>query len=101
MAEDFGIQGRGAYYDHTGAIRDVVQNHLFQIISNLAMEPPVRNDIESIRDEKVKVLKATYSLQAQDVLRGQLRGYRDENGVSRDSTVETFAVLRIEVDSWR
>ena len=101
MAEDFGIQGRGAFYDQTGAIRDVVQNHLFQIISNLAMEPPVRTDSESIRDEKVKVLKAISSIRAEDVIRGQFRGYRDENGVSRDSTVETFAALRIEIDSWR
>ena len=101
MAEDFGIQGRGAFYDQTGAIRDVVQNHLFQIISNLAMEPPVRTDSESIRDEKVKVLKAIPSIRAEDVIRGQFRGYRDENGVSPDSTVETFAALRIEIDSWR
>jgi glucose-6-phosphate 1-dehydrogenase len=101
MAENFGIQGRGAFYDQTGAIRDVVQNHLFQIVSNIAMEPPVRNDSESIRDEKVKVLKAIPSIQAKDVVRGQFRDYRDENGVSHDSAVETFAALRIEIDSWR
>ena len=101
MAEDFGVQGRGAFYDQTGTIRDVVQNHLFQIVSNLAMEPPVRTDSESIRDEKVKVLKAIPSIRAKDVIRGQFRGYRDEKGVSPNSTVETFAALRLEIDSWR
>jgi glucose-6-phosphate 1-dehydrogenase len=101
MAEDFGVQGRGAFYDQTGAIRDVIQNHLFQIVSNLAMEPPVRTDGESIRDEKVKVLKAIPAIQPADVIRGQFRGYRSEKGVSPDSTVETFAALRLEIDSWR
>jgi glucose-6-phosphate 1-dehydrogenase len=101
MAEDFGIQGRGAFYDHTGAIRDVVQNHLFQLLCNLAMEPPVRTDSESIRDEKVKVLKAIPPLEANNLVRGQFRGYRQEQGVAPDSNVETFAALRLEVDSWR
>jgi glucose-6-phosphate 1-dehydrogenase len=101
MAEDFGVQGRGAFYDETGAIRDVVQNHLFQVLSNLAMEPPVRTDSESIRDEKVKVLKAIPPLEASNVVRGQFRGYRNEEGVAPDSQVETFAALRLEVDSWR
>jgi glucose-6-phosphate 1-dehydrogenase len=101
MAEDFGIEGRGAFYDQTGAIRDVIQNHLFQILSNLAMEPPVRNDSESIRDEKVKVLKAVPPIGADHVLRGQFRGYRQEKGVAPDSKVETFAALELEVDSWR
>jgi glucose-6-phosphate 1-dehydrogenase len=101
MAEDFGIQGRGAFYDQTGAIRDVVQNHLFQILANLAMEPPVRNDSESIRDEKVKVLKAMPPLDVKNVIRGQFRGYRTEKGVMPDSTVETFAALRLEINSWR
>jgi len=101
MAEDFGIQGRGAFYDQTGAVRDVVQNHLFQVLSNLAMEPPVRTDSESIRDEKVKVLKAIPALSANDVVRGQFRGYRSENGVAADSTVETFVALRLQIDSWR
>ena len=78
MAEDFGVQGRGAFYDETGAIRDVIQNHLFQVLANLAMEPPVRTDSESIRDEKVKVLKAMPPLQAQHLVRGQFRGYRRE-----------------------
>lgn len=101
MAEEFGVRGRGAFYDQTGAIRDVVQNHLFQILTNLAMEPPVRADSESIRDEKVKVLKAIPALVDKDVVRGQFRGYRAEKGVASDSTVETFAALRLEVNSWR
>jgi glucose-6-phosphate 1-dehydrogenase len=101
MAEDFGVQGRGAFYDETGAIRDVVQNHLFQVLSNLAMEPPVRTDSESIRDEKVKVLKAIPNLTVDDVVRGQFRGYRSEKGAAADSKVETFVALRLWVDSWR
>ena len=101
MAEDFGVQGRGAFYDQTGAIRDVIQNHLFQVLSNLAMEPPVGTDSETIRDEKVKVLKAIQSLDANNLVRGQFRGYRKEGGVGRDSNVETFAALRLEIDSWR
>jgi glucose-6-phosphate 1-dehydrogenase len=101
MAEDFGIQGRGAFYDETGAVRDVVQNHLLQVLSNLTMEPPVRTDSEAIRDEKVKVLKAMPALTAENIVRGQFRGYRSEKGVASDSTVETFAVLRLEIDSWR
>jgi glucose-6-phosphate 1-dehydrogenase len=101
MAEDFGVQGRGAFYDQTGAVRDVIQNHLFQVLSNLAMEPPVRTDSESIRDEKVKVLKAIPALTAEDAVRGQFRGYRSEKGVAPGSTVETFAALRLEIDSWR
>jgi glucose-6-phosphate 1-dehydrogenase len=101
MAENFGIQGRGVFYDQTGAIRDVVQNHLFQILTNLAMEPPVRTDSESIRDEKIKVLKAIPPLDPNNLGRGQFRGYRSEKGVARDSKVETFAALRLQVDSWR
>src|SRR6266700_4591787 len=76
MAEDFGVQGRGGFYDQTGAIRDVIQNHLFQVLANLAMEPPPRTDSESIRDEKVKVLKAIATLDESTLVRGQLRGYR-------------------------
>ncbi|MBL8799360.1 MAG: glucose-6-phosphate dehydrogenase, partial [Planctomycetia bacterium] len=101
MAEDFGIQGRGAFYDATGTIRDVIQNHLFQVLANLAMEPPVRTDSESLRDEKVKVLKAIPPLEPGNLVRGQFRGYRDEPGVAKDSQVETFAALRLEIDSWR
>ena len=101
MAEDFGVQGRGAFYDGIGTIRDVIQNHLFQVLANLAMEPPPRTDSESIRDEKVKVLKAIPPLKAEDLLRGQFRGYRNEKGVAADSQIETFAALRLEIDSWR
>jgi len=101
MAEDFGVQGRGAFYDKTGAIRDVIQNHLFQVLTNLAMEPPVRPDSESIRDEKVKVLKAMPPLEPKNVIRGQFRGYLNESGVAPASKVETFAALRLEIDSWR
>ena len=95
------MQGRGAFYDQTGTIRDVIQNHLFQVLCNLAMEPPVRTDSESIRDEKVKVLKAIPPLEASNLVRGQFRGYRQEKGVAPDSKVETFAALQLEIDSWR
>ena len=101
MAESFGVQGRGAFYDQTGAIRDVVQNHLFQVLTNLAMEPPVRTDSESIRDEKVKVLQAIAPLREKNLIRGQFRGYRREPGVARDSQVETFAALQLNIESWR
>lgn len=101
MAENFGVQGRGAFYEETGAVRDVIQNHLFQILANLAMEPPVRADSESIRDDKVKVLKAIPELEAQNLVRGQFRGYLSEKGVAPNSQVETFAALKLEIDSWR
>jgi glucose-6-phosphate 1-dehydrogenase len=101
MAEDFGIQGRGGFYDATGAVRDVVQNHLFQVMTNLAMEPPVRTDSESMRDEKVKVLKAIPAIEPGNLVRGQFRGYKSEPGVAPGSTVETFAALRLDVNSWR
>jgi glucose-6-phosphate 1-dehydrogenase len=101
MAEDFGVEGRGSFYDQTGTIRDVMQNHLFQILCNLTMEPPVRLDSETIRDEKVKVLKAIPPLEAGNLVRGQFRGYRQEPGVRSDSKVETFGALRLEIDSWR
>ena len=101
MAEEFGIQGRGAFYDQTGTIRDVVQNHLFQVLSNLAMEPPVRLDSESVRDEKVKVLRAIPPIEEKNLVRGQFRGYCNENGVAKDSKTETFATLKLEVNSWR
>lgn len=102
MAEDFGVQGRGAFYEEAGAIRDVLQNHLMQVLANLAMEPPPgTTDAESVRDEKVKVLKAIRPLQEKDLVRGQLRGYRDEKGVAPDSKVETFAAARLFINSWR
>ncbi len=101
MAEDFGVQGRGGFYDQTGAIRDVVQNHLFQVLSNLAMEAPVSLDSDSVRDEKVKVLKAIPPIDETNLVRGQFHGYRDENGVAKDSQTETFAVVKLEINSWR
>jgi glucose-6-phosphate 1-dehydrogenase len=101
MAENFGVQGRGAFYDETGAIRDVIQNHLFQVMANLAMEPPPRTDSESLRDEKVKVLKAIAPLEPKNVVRGQFKGYKKEKGVAPDSQVETFAAVQLEIDSWR
>ena len=97
MAESFGVQGRGGFYDATGAIRDVVQNHLFQLLANVAMEPPVRSDSESIRNEKIKVLEAMETLAPADVVRGQFAGYLSERGVSAGSTTETFAALRIAI----
>ncbi len=101
MAEDFGVQGRGAFYDRTGAIRDVVQNHLFQLLTNLAMEPPVRTDSKSIRDEKAKVLKAIMPLEETSLVRGQFEGYLSQGGIEQGSTTETFAAMRLEIDSWR
>src|SRR5215475_9104777 len=101
MAEDFGVQGRGAFYEQVGTVRDVIQNHLFQVLANLAMEPPIRPDSESVRDEKAKVLKAISPLDPKNLVRGQFRGYRQEPGVAPDSKVETFAALKLEVDSWR
>lgn len=101
MAEDFGVQGRGAFYEQVGTVRDVVQNHLFQVLANLAMEPPIRTDSESIRDEKVKVLKAMSPLDPKNFVRGQFKGYRSESGVAPDSKVETYAALKLHIDSWR
>lgn len=101
MAEAFGVRGRGAFYDATGAVRDVVQNHLFQLLCHLAMEPPARIDSESIRDEKVKVLRALRTLDAADLVRGQVDDYRTEPGVAAGSTTETFAALRLWIDNWR
>jgi glucose-6-phosphate 1-dehydrogenase len=101
MAEDFGVQGRGAFYDQTGTIRDVVQNHLFQVLCNLCMEPPVRSDSETIRDKKAEVLKAIPPLETKDLVRGRFAGYLEEPGVKPTSNTETFAALRLEVDSWR
>jgi glucose-6-phosphate 1-dehydrogenase len=101
MAENFGVQGRGKFYDATGTVRDVVQNHLFQVLCNLAMEPPVRTDSESLRDEKVKVLRSIRTLDPSDVLRGQFRGYLQEPGVAPGSKTETFAEVRLSLDSWR
>ena len=101
MAENFGVEGRGGFYDSVGAIRDVVQNHLLQVVAYLAMEPPVGADAEHLRNEKVKVLTAMKQLDCDCLVRGQYIGYRDEDGVKPDSTVETFAAMSLEIDSWR
>jgi len=101
MSEDFGIQGRGVFYDQNGAIRDVIENHVFQLMCNLAMECPARRDSESIRDEKVKVLKAIPAIEPCNLLRGQFVGYLDEKGVAPNSTTETYAALKLEIKSWR
>jgi len=101
MAEDFGVQGRGAFYDCTGAIRDVVQNHLLQLLSNIAMEPPPGISVETVRDERVQVLRGIRPLQSKDVVRGQFKGYRSEAGVKTDSQVETYVALRLYINSWR
>jgi glucose-6-phosphate 1-dehydrogenase len=101
MAESFGIGSRGRFYEEAGAIRDVVQNHLLQVVTLVAMEPPVGVDAEALRDERVKVLKAMEPVDPSYVVRGQYRGYRQEQGVAPDSDVETFAALRLSIESWR
>jgi glucose-6-phosphate 1-dehydrogenase len=101
MAEDFGVAGRGRFYEEAGAIRDVVQNHLLQVMALLAMEAPIGGDVDALRDEKVKVLRGTRPLDAANVVRGQFRGYRQEEGVAANSCVETFVALRLEIRSWR
>jgi len=101
MAENFGVQGRGRFYEESGAIRDVIQNHMLQVVAILAMEPPLSTYTESIRDEQVKVFRAIRPLSPEDLVRGQFRGYRQEEGVASDSTVETFAAVRLHIDSWR
>jgi glucose-6-phosphate 1-dehydrogenase len=101
MAEKFGVEGRGSLYEELGAVRDVVQNHLLQVLSILAMEPPVGTGAEALRDEKTKVLRAIRHPERRDIVRGQYRGYRDEPGVDARSDAETYAALRLEIDSWR
>ncbi len=101
MAEDFGVGTRGRFYEEVGAIRDVVQNHLLQIVGLLAMECPVSSDSKYLRDEKIKVFDAIRPISANELVRGQYRGYRDETGVAPDSKVETYAALRLHIDSWR
>jgi glucose-6-phosphate 1-dehydrogenase len=101
MAESFGVQGRGRFYEEAGAIRDVMQNHLLQVVGFLAMEPPATTYREAIRDELVKVFRQVRPLAPADLVRGQFQGYRDEAGVAPDSQVETFAALRLDIDSWR
>ncbi len=101
MAEDFGIKGRGWFYEEAGAIRDVLQNHLLQILAMLTIDPPGSDAPDGIRDEKIKILRAIRTLKAEDVVRGQFKGYRDEEGVAKDSRVETYVAARFEIDSWR
>ncbi len=101
MAESFGVQDRGSFYDATGALRDVVQNHMLQVLANLTMEPPSGEDHEAVRDQKAALLKAVRPLDAASVVRGQYRGYRAVKGVRPDSTVETYIAVRLFVDSWR
>jgi glucose-6-phosphate 1-dehydrogenase len=101
MAESFGVEGRGAFYEEVGALRDVVQNHLLQVTALLAMEPPVGADADALRDEKVKVFRAMRSVDPAQMVRGQYDDYRDEAGVPDDSDVETFVALRLAIDSWR
>jgi glucose-6-phosphate 1-dehydrogenase len=101
LAESFGVQGRGRFYEEVGAIRDVVQNHMFQVLALLAMDAPVTRDAETMRDEKVRLFKAIRPLTPADIVRGQFRGYRDNDGVAGDSQVETFAALRLHVETWR
>src|SRR5262245_625841 len=101
MAEQFGVAGRGRFYEEAGAIRDVVQNHLLQITALLAMDPPLGGDQEAVRDAKAQILKAMRPIQPTNVVRGQFLGYRNENGVAPDSRVETFVALKLFIDSWR
>jgi glucose-6-phosphate 1-dehydrogenase len=101
MAESFGVQGRGTYYDAVGALRDVVQNHLLQVVALLAMEPPAGSGPDPLRDEKVKVFRTMRPLASTDLVRGQYVGYREEAGVAPDSDVETYAAARLFIDSWR
>ena len=101
MAESFGVEGRGRFYEEVGAIRDVVQNHMLQVVGFLAMEPPAGGDDEALHNEQVKVFRSIRPLTPDRVVRGQFRGYRDEDGVAPGSNVETFAALAVEIDSWR
>jgi glucose-6-phosphate 1-dehydrogenase len=101
VAEDIGIEGRGRFYERTGALRDMVQTHLLQVLTFLAMEPPASFEPERLRDEKVKVLRAMRPVRPEQVVRGQYRGYRDEKDVPPDSEVETYVALRAEIDNWR
>jgi glucose-6-phosphate 1-dehydrogenase len=101
MAENFGVKGRGSFYETAGCLRDVIQNHLFQIVALLAMEPPAGRDFGAVHDEKAKVFRAMRPLKSGDLVRGQYAGYRKEPGVAKNSDVETFCALRLFIDSWR
>ncbi len=101
LAEDFGVEGRGAFYETAGCLRDVVENHLFQVVALLAMEPPTSRDFGAVQSEKADVFRAMRPLAPDDLVRGQFVGYRNEPGVAEDSDVETFCALRLFIDSWR
>ena len=101
MAEDFGVKGRGAFYETAGCLRDVIQNHLFQVVALLAMEPPSGRDFGSVHSEKARVFSAMRPLRSGDLVRGQYTGYRKEPGVAKNSDVETFCAMRLLIDSWR
>ena len=101
MAEEFGVEGRGRFYEEVGALRDVVQNHMLQVVAMLALEPPVGYSAGALRDEKVKVFRSIRTLTGKSLVRGQYQGYRNEDGVAKDSTVETFAAMQVHLDSWR
>ncbi|HEY4444593.1 MAG TPA: glucose-6-phosphate dehydrogenase [Steroidobacteraceae bacterium] len=101
MAEEFGVQGRGAFYEEVGAIRDVVQNHLLQVIALLAMDPPTGHEPEAMQAEKLRLFRAMRPLDPKEVVRGQFKSYRDEPGVAKDSQIETFAALQLHIDTWR
>jgi glucose-6-phosphate 1-dehydrogenase len=101
MAEDFGVEGRGGFYDEAGAIRDVVQNHMMQVAALLAMDPPAADDEESLRDAKVRLFRSMVPLRPEDLVRGRYRGFTDEPGVKEGSTTETFAAMHLRIDSWR
>ncbi|HEX2791646.1 MAG TPA: glucose-6-phosphate dehydrogenase [Steroidobacteraceae bacterium] len=101
MAEDFDVRGRGKFYEEAGAIRDVIQNHLLQVLSSVIMDAPLHNAASAMRDEKSRVLRAIRPLDANSVVRGQYRGYRSEAGVADNSQVETYAAVKLYVDSWR
>jgi len=101
LSEDFGVKGRGAFYESAGCLRDVIENHLFQIVALLAMEPPAERDFGAVHREKAKVLRAMRPLKRDDLVRGQYAGYRKEPGVAKNSDVETFCAMRLSIDSWR
>jgi glucose-6-phosphate 1-dehydrogenase len=101
MAETLGVEGRGVFYEEVGAIRDVVQNHMLEVVALLTMEAPVGHDADAMRDAKQRAFRAMRPLAPTDVVRGQFRGYRNEDGVASDSKVETFAAIRLHIDTWR
>jgi glucose-6-phosphate 1-dehydrogenase len=101
MAEDFGVEGRGAFYDSVGALRDVVQNHLLQVLALVAMDPPAGGSADDTQDKKAEVLRAMSAADPRHWVRGQYRGYADVPGVARGSATETYVALRLEIDNWR